>query len=95
MPDLHRIVAGLSCGEVLDLLSDYVDGDLPPQTVARVRAHVEGCDHCERFGGTFGALVSRLRRESVAASEIPSDIRRNLAERMRTEWSPDREESDR
>ncbi len=86
MPDLNRVVAGLSCRDVLKVLSEYVDGELPAETVARVRAHLQECDHCERFGGTFGSLVSRLRGGATAAGDLDPDARRKLAERMRAEW---------
>lgn len=86
MPDLDRVVAGLSCREVLNLLSEYVDGDLAPETVAQVRAHLSGCDHCERFGGAFGELVSRLGRDLLAGEGIAPEMRRKLAERMKSEW---------
>ncbi len=87
MPDLDRMVAGLRCREVLELLSDYVDGELSPETVARVRAHLAECDHCERFGGTFGALVARLREGAVADEDLDAGARRRLADRMSAEWA--------
>jgi hypothetical protein len=62
-----REVAGLRCTQVLAHLSDYLDGELDPQTRAQVEAHVQGCDWCERFGGPRparpldGRLPRRLR----------------------------------
>lgn len=87
MPDLDRVVAGLSCRRVLELLSDYVDGELPAETLARVRAHLAECDHCERFGGTFGALVARLRESALADAKLDAGTRRKLADRMSAEWA--------
>jgi anti-sigma factor RsiW len=60
LPD-ERAVAGLRCSEVLDRLSDFLDGDLPPEDESRVRAHVAACDVCARFGGELAALVATLR----------------------------------
>jgi anti-sigma factor RsiW len=57
-----REVAGLRCTQVLAHLSDYLDGELDPQTRAQVEAHVQGCDWCERFGGRFAQTVTRLKQ---------------------------------
>lgn len=54
-------VGGLWCGEVLDRLSDYLDGDLPAAERARVDDHLRGCDGCARFGGEFRGTVEALR----------------------------------
>jgi anti-sigma factor RsiW len=61
--DQERNVAGVWCSEVLERLSEFVDGDLPPDVEATLRAHVAGCDVCERFGGVFASLVTSLRRQ--------------------------------
>jgi hypothetical protein len=54
MADLNRVVAGIRCIEVLELLSDYLDGDVSQESKERIEAHLRGCDQCERFGGRRG-----------------------------------------
>ena len=85
MPDMDRIVAGLRCRDLLTLLTDYVDGDLTEGEAGRVDQHLEGCSHCRKFGGEYGALVGtlRTRREEPVADR---EIQRRLTERMRLEW---------
>ncbi len=61
MPDRPVEVAGLRCDEVLALLSELVDGQLDAERAAAVTLHVQGCDWCERFGGSFGAVIAGLR----------------------------------
>lgn len=68
----EREVAGLWCREVLADLSLYVDGELTPPRLGAIRAHVSGCDWCERFGGAFGVVVERLRAE--LATPDPLDV---------------------
>lgn len=82
MPE-ERLVAGLRCGEVLERLSDYVDGDLPPREVERVEGHLKGCDWCEQMGGDFAAAVAAIRRHLVAETAVPEDARRRLRDRLR------------
>ncbi len=83
--ELDREVAGILCREVLDRLSGYLDGELPPEEVTRVEAHLRGCDRCERFGGEFGAVVSALRRQLGGPEGLDADVEARLAARLHAE----------
>lgn len=63
----NRNVGGLFCFEVLERLSDYVDGELGASDKAKVDAHLAGCDACTQFGGEFGAVVKALRHNVLSA----------------------------
>jgi anti-sigma factor RsiW len=52
----------LQCGQVLELLSDYLDGDLPASDRFAVPLHLSGCPECTRFAGELAATVSALHR---------------------------------
>lgn len=80
-----REVAGIRCTEVLAGLAGYVDGELPPEQVARVEAHLRGCDWCERFGGEYAASVAALRRHLGAPAPVDAPLRRRLRERLSRE----------
>jgi len=58
----------LSCREVVDLLSDYLDGSLPRRTRDRVEAHLATCPDCtayvDQLRTTIG-LVGRLHEDDV------------------------------
>jgi anti-sigma factor RsiW len=79
MPD-ERIVAGLRCSDVMERLSDYVDGELPPDARAQVEEHVRGCDWCERFGGEFASAVRALRERIT--TDLPDGARERLRRRL-------------
>ena len=64
----EREEGGLRCSQVLELLSDYVDGDLTPEVVARVEAHVHACPNCERFGAGFAEMLEALRGAASSGS---------------------------
>lgn len=88
MPDLDRVVGGLRCRDVLDLLADFVDGGLDPATLEKVRGHLHGCDVCEKFGGEYAALVAQLRAGRMRFEATP-EVRDRLAARMASVWSGD------
>jgi anti-sigma factor (TIGR02949 family) len=74
----EKVVGGLSCGEVLAVLSDYLDGDLAPRARAQVEEHLRGCEGCARFGGEFQATVRALREHLSAATALPAGLRDRL-----------------
>lgn len=84
MHSLDRIVAGVSCREVLAALSDMVDGTLPAERVEHLRAHVAECHVCEQFGARFQRAIQTLR-ESASSGLAPLSgpvsvrVRRRLA----------------
>ena len=80
MLDKQRKVGGLWCSEVLERLSEFVDGDLPPEAAEQLRAHVAGCDVCERFGGAFAGMVASLRQQ--ADEGVDADVEARLLARL-------------
>lgn len=77
---IDRRVGSLTCQEVLALLSDFIDGDLPDASRREVEVHLAGCDTCERFGGRFAAAVAALRATPAPVSDgaMPEGLRRSL-----------------
>lgn len=73
-PGHEVVIAGLSCGQVLAALSDYLDGDLPPAARAQVEDHLRGCERCARFGGELRATVRALRARLTAARPVPPAV---------------------
>lgn len=71
-------VGGLWCGQVLDRLSDYLDGDLANGPRQQVEQHLCGCDRCARFGGEFRATVEALRSQLLRRAAMPLRIRERL-----------------
>ena len=66
----------LTCREVVELLSDYLEGVLPAGEGARVEAHLATCPDClaylEQLRATIGAL-GRLREQ-----DLPRPLRARL-----------------
>lgn len=60
---------GLSCGELVELVTDYVEGALPPEDQKRFDAHLSDCPGCatylEQMRQTI-RLAGRLTEEAVS-----------------------------
>ncbi len=77
----ERFIAGIGCFEVLEHLSDYVDGEAPHEVVTKIEGHLKVCNTCEKFGGEFSGVVSSLRK-SLVAQAPPSQIEARLRARL-------------
>ena len=51
----------LTCQEVLDFLSDYVEGRLPPGEHARLEEHLAVCPPCIDYLRSFRATLAACR----------------------------------
>jgi anti-sigma factor RsiW len=46
---MTETVATLSCQELVELVTDYLEGALPAEDRARFDAHIDACDGCTRY----------------------------------------------
>ncbi|MBP6773499.1 MAG: zf-HC2 domain-containing protein [Gemmatimonadaceae bacterium] len=58
---LDTVVAGLRCRDVLDDLSEFLDGAISPERVRLIQGHLAHCDRCARFGGEIANTLAALR----------------------------------
>ena len=77
-----RTVAGLRCSEVLERLSDYVDGELQPAERRAVEEHLRGCDACSRFGDEFSATLQALRTHLLGTPCDEARLRQRIHDAM-------------
>jgi len=81
----ERLVGGLRCGEVLERLSDYLDGDADAPTRARIEEHLRGCEGCARFGGELSATIRALRAHLLGSARAPASVQARLHAALRDE----------
>jgi anti-sigma factor RsiW len=59
----------MACNELVELVSDYIEGRLPPEDVKRFDSHLEICEGCgnylEQMRATIDAL-GQLPEESIS-----------------------------
>ncbi len=72
----------MKCREVVELMTDYLEGSLSPAEAARFEEHIAGCDGCrgylEQMRKTRG-LTGRL-----AAEPMSDRLREELTSAFRT-----------
>ncbi len=50
----------LSCKELVELVTDYLEGALPAMEGARFEEHIAGCPHCTAYLDQMRATISAL-----------------------------------
>ena len=87
MPDLlnrlFRRQPGMSCRELVELVSDYLEGALAPHEHSRFEAHIAGCEHC-------AAYLRQMRETLALLATLPADaLSRDAEDELRVafrEW---------
>jgi anti-sigma factor RsiW len=57
---------GLTCRELVELVSDYLEDALPATDRSRFEAHIAGCEHC-------AAYLRQMRDTLWLLGELPND----------------------
>ena len=69
----------ICCKECLDLLSDYLDGELDPQTSSSLEEHFQDCPPCIAFLNTFKTSTT-LCRDTIRQVDVPEVVQIKLKE---------------
>lgn len=69
------------CREIFERLSEYLDGELPPDPCAVLEAHFEDCAPCRAFLESLRATVRLIERDEHPP--LPDDLRRRIREAYR------------
>jgi anti-sigma factor RsiW len=71
-------VTALSCQELVELVTDYLEGALPEEEVARFERHIEPCENCKVY-------VEQMRTTIALTGRIESTglDQESLAELLR------------
>jgi anti-sigma factor (TIGR02949 family) len=77
-PDLH---ARHNCRELLESLSDYVDGELSEDLCSELERHLNECDNCRIVVDTLQKTIDLYHAERVP-EPLPLDVRDRLFHRL-------------
>ena len=72
----------LTCQEVVNLLAEYLDGTLEPETARALELHLEDCVSCHNFLRTYRATGAWIRE--VTYEEMPDELKERLASFLKT-----------
>lgn len=72
---------GLACSDVVELVTDYIEGALPPDVADRVAAHLADCDACTTYLEQIEQTSAALGRVELAG--LPDQACAELLEAFR------------
>ena len=78
--------AELSCAEVVELVTDYLEGRLSSEERLRFDEHVSGCDGCVAYLEQMRATIATTGR--LRQSDLPPELEERLLETFRDRRSP-------
>ena len=73
----------LTCREILESLSEYIDAELDPSLCREIEEHMKDCDPCVAFLNTLKKTVVLYKfsgRDDPMPAEIRVDLHRYLRE---------------
>jgi anti-sigma factor RsiW len=77
----RRTPRGISCHELVELVTDYLDGALSAVEAARFEAHLETCRDCAAYVAQFARTINALG--SLPAEEFGEEALEPLMEAFR------------
>ena len=73
----------VSCQEVVELVTDYLEGALPAEEATLFEQHVNFCDGCEWYLDQMRATIATLGR--LGEEDVPTEARDRLLTAFR-DW---------
>jgi anti-sigma factor RsiW len=72
----HAHGMSMSCRELFERLSEYVDGELSQEICQEIQRHMEGCTPCVAFAKTLKKTAEMCHR--LPSKPIPPDVAADL-----------------
>jgi anti-sigma factor RsiW len=76
----------MTCREVVELMTDYLEGALSAIERARFEAHIAGCDGCTAYLAQLQTARKIMGR--LADEPVPAVVEKELLEAFRSWRSP-------
>jgi len=71
----------MNCRQVVELMTDYIEGILPTDERARFEAHIAGCDGCRAYLAQM--RTARKLTHTLADEPLPASLERELLDAFR------------
>jgi anti-sigma factor RsiW len=69
----------ICCKECLELLHDYIEGELSTEVHASLEDHFKDCPPCIAFLSTYKATI-HMSRTTLKSNDIPDIVKERLKE---------------
>ena len=71
----------ISCQEVVELVTDYLEGRMSPDDVAIFEAHLDLCDGCKWYVEQMRTTIKTVGR--IDEADVPDEMRTTLLSAFR------------
>jgi predicted anti-sigma-YlaC factor YlaD len=83
MTDSRHVEQGYACEEIVQLVSEYLEGAMTPEQMTRFELHLNLCDGCSNFLEQVRTTAELAR--SVSVQQIPEEMKTELLAAFR-DW---------
>jgi len=73
----------ITCQQILQTLTEYLEGDLSPEEKRDFEQHMEGCEPCHAFFRTYDKS-RELARRTLREDDIPAELQERVRGFLRT-----------
>jgi anti-sigma factor RsiW len=80
MGDAHQHV---TCSEIVELVTEYLEGSLSPEDATLVEQHLNFCDGCVWYVDQMRSTIATVGR--IEEEQLPPDVRDRLLTAFR-DW---------
>lgn len=81
MTDQRHDHGSPECRKIFERLSEFLDGELPPDLCSTIDGHMDDCPPCQQFLDALRKTVKLIER--VDAPVLPEEIRHRVREAYR------------
>ena len=78
---MSQTVEPISCQEVVELVTDYLDGAMSPEDVARFDHHLSLCEGCVFYVDQIRMTIAAVGR--IGEEDVPPEVRDDLVAAFR------------
>jgi anti-sigma factor RsiW len=78
---MSQTVEPISCQEVVELVTDYLDGAMSPADVARFDHHLSLCEGCVFYVDQIRMTIAAVGR--IGEEDVPPEVRDDLVAAFR------------
>ena len=78
---MSQTVEPISCQEVVELVTDYLDGAMSPADVARFDHHLSLCEGCVFYVDQIRMTIAAVGR--IGEEDVPPEVRDGLVAAFR------------